>query len=158
MIGWLNSTGEADDYFSDERFETECWDVLTGTSGSGVDLKSKLLLNAYNRLFYSKKFLIPASPTPAQLDKLKKAECEMAYYLCIHLHDEDRRKGLQAQAVISAGIVKEAYDADKLYDLPFPPFVLEIMDEFAVVTPPFYATDIDRDEDLAVSDDPTEII
>ena len=120
--------------------------------------KTRALNNAYNRIYYLKDYSIPSSPTAAQLLILKKAQCEMTEYLAIHLADEDRRKGLQAQGVTGAGIVKEGYSAENLNDIPIPAFVIQILDSFAAFkNTPFYSVDIDRDEDEAVSEDVTDL-
>lgn len=71
----------------------------------------------------------------------------MALYMLQHLADEDRRKGLQAQGVAQAGIVKETYKDTDLNYLPIPPFVIGLLAEFAVEDSPFYISSIDRDED-----------
>jgi hypothetical protein len=81
----------------------------------------------------------------------------MAYYLAGHLADEDRRKGLQAQAVTEAGIVKEKYDGAGLASIPIPGAVVDLLDEFEVGETPFYSVDIERDEDESVDYDPTDL-
>ena len=73
----------------------------------------------------------------------------MAYYLAVHLADEDRRKGIQTQGVTDAGIVKEKYDKDKLNDLPIPPFVDVLLEDFKTEKA-FGMVDVDRDEDESV--------
>lgn len=152
-IGWLNNFAQAQAYFDTERLRTDCWDGIGAESG-GSFLQSKVLLNSYNRLYYDPRFDLPTytEASAEQLVILRKAQCEMAYYLCCHLRDEDRRKGLQAQAVISAGIVKETYYADMLKDLPIPPFVLVLLAPWKKAKH-FLVTDIDRDEDLCVDDE-----
>jgi len=144
--GWLVNLAEGAAYFTAERLETEAWDNLPGA----VE-QTKVLTQAYNRILYDDRFNIPAVPTPADLVILKKAQCEMAYYLCIHIADEDRRKGIQVQGTIQAGIVKETYDREMLEKLPVPPFVLVLLAPFAIAAH-LLITDIDRDEDKAVSD------
>ena len=122
-IGWFDDLADANDYFTDERLITEAWDDLTNPQ------KNKVILNSYNRLYHDPKWSLPtyAEATLAELIKLRIANAEMAYYLAVHLGDEDRRKGIQAQGVIEAGIVKEKYFADMLKDLPVPPFVEELL-------------------------------
>jgi len=144
--GWLVNLAEGNAYYDGERLVTEAWDDLAGDPQ-----KTKVLTQAYNRILYDDRFTIPAAPTPAELVILKKAQCEMAYYLCVHLADEDRRKGIQVQATKQAGIVKEAYVEDMLEDLPVPPFVLVLLAPF-VTGKHLLVTDIDRDEDKSVSD------
>lgn len=152
-IGWLINFAEAENYFDTERLRTDCWDLI-GAESVGAVLQTKALLNGYNRLYYDPRFFLPtyAAATAAELVILVKAQCEMAYYLCCHLRDEDRRKGIQAQAVIKAGIVKEDYFADMLMSLPIPPFVLVLLAPWKKHKH-LMVTDIDRDEDLCVDDE-----
>lgn len=154
-IGWLVNVAEADTYFSTQRLETEAWDGLV--VDSTVNEKEKVLYTAYNRLKYCDEYKdnIPASPTAEQLAVLKLAQEEMAYYYAQHLSDEDRRKGLQAQAVKKAGIVKEDYEKDMLKEMPIPPFVRELMKPFEK-SDHFFATDIARDEDESVDENVTD--
>lgn len=147
-IGW-STLVEAEAYFENNRLETSEWDSL-----STDDRKNKTLNTAYNRIIYAKQWSIPAAPTPAQLIKLKIAQQEMGYYIALHLSDEDRRKGLQAQGVIKAGIIKEDYYAEWLDKLPFPPIVINILVGF-LADLEFYVVDIDRDENRAVGDNVT---
>jgi hypothetical protein len=116
------------------------------------------LTTAYDRLFYSGLFDLPpfASATAAQLVVLQKAQCEMALYMLLHIADEDRRKGIQVQGVTVAGIVKEQYAEAELMTLPIPPFVALILEDFSTAGAPFYAVDIDRDEDKGVNEDVTD--
>lgn len=147
-IGWFFDLSDADNYFANERLETDCWDALD--SGD----KDKALLNAYNRIFYDPDFSVPtyATATAAQLVILCKAQGEMAYYLCIHLHggDEDRRKGIQAQGVIRAGVVKEDYAEGWLDKLPVPPFVAAILAPFFTPGQQTFLSGLDRIEDADV--------
>jgi len=152
--GWL-TLAEAESYFSDERLETTIWDALASD-----DIKNKALNMAYNRIYYHPNYAVPAagSETAAQKVKLIKIQCEMANYLIIHLADEDRRKGLQSQAVIDAGIVKESYDRDKLDELPIPPFVEAMLeDEGFRVAKGFGMVDVDRDENESVDKDVVDL-
>lgn len=152
MIGWLVDLADGEDYFTDERLMTECWDDLD--NDSPYFQKNKVLLQAYNRLYYSKEFILPtyAEATAADLVVLRKAQCEMAYYLACHLEDEDRRKGIQAQATIEAGIVKEKYAEKLLYDTPIPQFVRDLLCAYlAGDNTNFGAVDLCRDEDESVN-------
>ena len=158
-LGWFDDLTEAKAYFTDERLVTTSWDALSSDA-----LKTKAIKNAYNRIYYDPKYDVPtyADATAAQLIILKKVNGEMAYYLAQHLEDEDRRKGLQAQAVTDAGIVKEKYDIgaygreDKLDKLPVPPFVDAMLEDFKT-TVSFGMVDIDRDEDEKVSKDVVDL-
>ena len=141
-LGWFTDLADAIAYFETERLVTTAWDAFTDDA-----LKSKAVTNAYNRIYYDPKYSLPtyATATAAELITLKKVNGEMAYYLAQHMEDEDRRKGIQAQGVVSAGIVKEVYDKDMLDKLPLPPIVEGLLSEFE--TGGFYAVGIERDED-----------
>lgn len=144
-LGWA-SLVEAESYFANERLKKEHWTAL-----ADADEKNMALNMAYNRIHYFADYSTPVagSETAAQLIILIKAQAEMAYYIALHLEDEDRRKGLQAQAVIAAGIVKETYDRDKLKDIPIPPAVDALLVDFKAVKA-MVIIDIDRDEDESV--------
>jgi hypothetical protein len=149
-IGWFLNLAAADSYFTVERLSTSAWDAMADAD------KTKSIINAYNRIYYDPAYSVPtyAAATATQLVILSKANAEMAYYIAQHLADEDRRKGIQAQAVIKAGIVKEDYYADWLDKLPVPPFVDTLLDGFKTYQP-FGMTAIDRDEDEDVDEDVT---
>lgn len=148
-LGWFDDIADAKTYFTDERLITTSWDALAGDA-----TKTKAVLNAYNRIYYDPRYDVPTytDATAAQLVILKKVNGEMAYYLAQHLEDEDRRKGLQAQAVSQAGIVKESYSEDDFMLLPVPPFVDILLDDFKTAKA-FGMVDIDRDEDESVDED-----
>ena len=148
-IGWFVDLDGARTYFEDERLETEAWDDLFASDGI---LETKVLIQAYNRIYYDPRWSLPtyAEASALILSELSKANAEMAYYLAEHLEDEDRRKGLQAQGVITAGVVKEQYSEKHLMDLPVPPFVIAILkpwstERFAGVL------EISRDDDEGIS-------
>jgi len=151
-VGYFDDLEEANLYFTDERLETSAWDELEDI------YRTKVLNNAYNRILYHPKYSVPAvgDASAAELIILKKANGEMAYYLALHLGGEDRRKGLQVQATTAAGIVKEVYDKDRADEVPIPPIVKELLDDFYEPIAPFYSVDVDRDEDESVSEDVTE--
>jgi len=147
-LGWFDDLANAKAYFTNERLITTAWDDLPDDA-----TMTKAVKNAYNRIYYSPKYEVPtyADATAAQLVILKKVNGEMAYFLAQHLADEDRRKGLQAQGVTDAGIVKEKYDKDKLDELPIPPFVEALLaDEGFMSEKAFGMVDIDRDENESV--------
>ncbi len=152
-IGWFNNLAEAETYFTNERLITTVWDNLSTNA-----LKTKAVWNSYNRIFYDSRYNVPTyiAATAAQLVILKKVNGEMAYYLAQHLDDEDRRKGLQAQAVVEAGTVKEKYHKDKLEDLPVPPMVTELLEEFDLEGESMVMIPIDRDEDEDLDTDVVE--
>jgi len=153
-IGYLTLT-QADAYFS-TRLSSDAWTTIPLTSGRAKETAA--LTTAYDRLFYSGLFDLPifVSATAAELLILQKAQCEMALYMLIHLADEDRRKGLQAQGVTAAGIVKETYSDKDLVTLPIPPFVAHILEDFSTAPAPFYVSDIDRDEEKGANEDVTD--
>lgn len=151
-LGWFDDIADAEAYFTAERLITTAWDALFGYSDDAV-LQEKAIINAYNRIYYDPRYDVPtyAAATDAQKVILKKVNGEMAYYLAQHLDDEDRRKGLQAQAVIKAGIVEEDYSKDDLMALPVPPFVEALLEAEGFTTEKaFGMVDIDRDEDESV--------
>lgn len=156
--GWFNAVGDADTYFSEERLESEAWDNLDDSSP--YFQKQRALVNAYNRIRACPDWTTPtyAQATAAQLAKLQPANAEMAYYLAVHLDDEDRRKGLQAQGVIEAGIVKEKYTEAMLEQTPIPAIVKDLLTEF-LTTPPaeFGIVDVGRDENENVDYDPVDL-
>ena len=147
-IGWFDNLANASAYFTTERLVTTAWDALITDA-----LKTKAVINAYNRIYYSPKYNVPtyAAATVAQLVILKKVNGEMAYYLAQHLDDEDRRQGLRSQGVIKAGIVEEAYKDD--VGLPVPPFIDALLrDEGFTTEKAFGMVDIARDEDESVDE------
>jgi hypothetical protein len=143
MPGYFNAVAQADTYFTDERLYATEWDDLTNAQ------KAAVLEQAYNRLYYSREFILPTlvEATTTELPVLRKANAEMAEYLAIHLRDEDRRKGIQAQAVVEAGVVQEKYDQTRLDATPIPQFVRDLLCAYAVGSKKhFVSVDIGRDE------------
>ena len=140
--GWA-SPAEGDNYFLMERSVTDLWDALADDAA-----KNKVLNASYNRLYYHPEIAVPEAgdETAAQLVVLIKAQSEMAYYLLMHLEDQDRRKGIQVQGVTTAGIVKEVYDKDRAEEVPIPPIVWALLDAF-VDRPSMAVVDLGRDED-----------
>jgi len=151
-IGWVIDLASAESYFEDERLETAAWDALFAMDTTGL-YAEKALLNAYNRLYYVPAYTLPtyAEATSAQLVVLRKAQCEMAYYLAQHLADEDRRKGIQAQGVVKAGVVAEDYDPKWLDKIPVPPFVDKLLAQFKGGGP-LHVANVERDEDEAADE------
>ncbi len=143
-VGWFDDLDDAKAYFTTERLITTSWDDLAEDA-----TKTEGVINGYNRVFYDPRYAVPtyADASAEQLVILKKVNGEIAYYLAQHLDDEDRRKGIQAQATIKAGIVKEDYNPDDLMSLPVPPFVDAILDDGGFLSEvSFGVVDIDRDE------------
>ena len=149
-IGWFNNLAGAEAYFTTDRLVTTAWDDLSTDA-----LKTKAVIQGYNRIFYDPQYNVPtyAVATAAQLVILKKVNGEMAYYLAVHLAAEDQRKGLQAQAVTDAGIVKEKYNKDLLDELPVPAMVKALLDEFDLLGESMVLVEIDRDEDEDIDED-----
>ena len=146
--GWFADIADADAYFADERLETTAWDSLLPAR------KTKVARMAYNRIYYDPRWTgLPtyATATPAELVKLRIANAEMAYYLAVHLEDEDVRKGLQAQAVIEEGVLDEKYSEAALMDLPVPPAVAAILSPWSVDGPYISVCDMGRDEERKAS-------
>src|SRR4030042_324277 len=145
-IGYFADLADAEDYFALERLTSEAWDDLG--SGSGGGLKDRVIRQAPNRLYHDGRWGLPtyATASASDLVKLRIANAEMAYYLCIHLADEDRRKGIQAQGVIEAGIVKEKYAESMLMEVPIPPAVIAMIDSWTTDSN-FAAVEIERDEE-----------
>lgn len=147
-LGWFDDIADANLYFTDQRPVTKAWDALSAAE------QTVLIKYAYNRLYHSPLWNLPtyAMATPAELVVLKIINGEMGYYIAVHLADEDSRKGLQAQAVIKAGIVKEDYFAEWLDKLPVPANVEDLLKPWKTAKA-LMITDIDRDEDLCVDGD-----
>lgn len=143
-IGWCSNLADAQSYFEDERLYYTFWTNLADDAA-----RTRSLIHAYNRLYYGNEFILPtyAEATADELEVLRKANCEMAYYIAEHLKDEDRRKNIQAQGVIKAGIVKEDYYADMLKNTPVPPFVRDMLIAAGFKkTKLFMIAEIERDE------------
>lgn len=155
-LGYFADVADADDYFADERLETRAWDALATFSSSGTNLKEKCLIHSFNRIFYSPLFSLPtyAAATPAELVILRKAHGEMAYYVALHIYgeDEDRRKGLQYQAVTDAGIVEEKYDKERYANTPIPAPVIDMLAPWSTDAHRVFAANLDRDEDKDITE------
>lgn len=147
-IGWFVDLNEAKTYFTTERLDTEEWDDLATDAKKTVSV-----IQAYNRLYYDIRWSLPtyADATAAEREILKRANGEMAYYLALHLSDEDRRKGIQAQATIEAGVVKEKYDKDLLVEAPVPAVVVAMLAPWLTPLTMFGAIDLARDEEESVN-------
>ena len=148
-IGWFADLADAEDYFIDERLETECWDDLLEST---LHQETKAIINAYNRIYYDTRWDLPTyiTATAAELAILRIVNAEMAYYLACHMSDEDRRKGIQAQGVIEAGIVKEKYSEGMLMALPVPPVVAAMLTPWLIPTSFISTANLARDEEESV--------
>lgn len=147
-IGWVALTA-ADAFFS-TRYGCSAWAPLTEED------RTALLTTAWNRILYDPRWTIPTSPDAATKAKLAYAQELTAWYMYTHLADEDRRKGLQAQGVVAAGIVKETYDVASLDKVPLPPDAEAILAALFTTAKPFYVVDIDRKEPCSVDEDVVE--
>ena len=148
-IGWFSNLTDAKNYFINERLVETAWDALSTDA-----LKTKAVINGYNRIYYDRRYNVPtyAAATAAQLVVLRIVNGEMAYYLALHLASEDRRMGLRAQGVIKAGTVKEDYK-DDLAELPIPPLIDAMLADAGFTTEKaFGMVDIARDEDKSVDE------
>jgi len=145
-IGWFSGLPDAESYFLNERLETADWDALTDAR------KTKAINYSYNRLYHSPLWNLPtyADAGAAELIKLRIINGEMAVYIIVHLYDEDRRKGIQAQGVIRAGIEEETYEKTFLDKLPIPAAVEDLLIPW-LVAKHLHVTNIDRDEDYGVA-------
>lgn len=148
-IGWV-SIANAATFFS-TRYGADAWAALS------VANQTSLLTTAWNRILYDPQWSIPATPSVDDKAKLAYAQELTAWYMYTHIEDEDRRKGLQAQAVVSAGIVQESYDREKLEKVPYPPEALVILEKYFKLNKPFYVVDIDRREPVGADQDTTDI-
>jgi hypothetical protein len=152
-LGWFVNLAAANTYFTgDSRaLSATAWTGLTDAQ------KQSAVVMAYNRIYYDDNYAVPAyaDASATELDILTKINGELAYYLALHIADEDRRKGIQAQGVIGAGVVKETYLANFLHENPLPAVVVAWLKQFKAKKS-FYVAEIDRDEDLGVDDNATD--
>lgn len=139
-IGWITGGIAEADSIMTLRLENADWFV----SGMTTARKTAALTTAQKRIVYSGLFGLEMT-TPAT-DTLKEAQCELAYYLILHLAAEDRRKGLQAQGVTAAGIVQESYRDDAGETPAFPATVLRMLKPYRVDLGGFFAIHIGREE------------
>ena len=148
-IGWI-SLADALTYFvtriGADASNSAGWASLTDP------VRTALLTTAYNRINNDPMFTIPASPSAAELAKLEIVQCELSWYMQIHILAEDKRKGIQAQGVIEAGIVKEKYYTEDLHTVPYPPIVLTLLEGFNNEISPIALTEIDRDPTKAIDE------
>jgi len=148
MSEWV-TLAEANLYFTTRLGATVKWNNQTDAD------KQAALTTSYNRITNDTNYSIPVSPSAAALAKLQFCQEELAYYMVIHLKDEDKRVGLQAQGIIEAGIVKEKYLQDRPIDIPYPPAVKDILDDefFNSSKSGFYVKEIGRDESQDINAD-----
>jgi hypothetical protein len=128
------SLADSNTYFGDRPGSSDYW-----VSGSD---KNAAILYAYKLLKKSRRFSLPATATQA----VKDAQCELAYYLLIHLSDIDIRMGLRAQGVLEAGILREKFKSDDAAEFPFPSVVIDLLAAYDT-TRGMYILDVERDEE-----------
>jgi hypothetical protein len=148
-IGWVSKT-DADAFFV-TRYGCSAWATLIAADSTA------LLTTAWNRILHDPRWTIPAVPDAASKLKLAYAQELTAWYMYIHLQDEDRRKGLQVQGVIQAGLVQETYDRDWLSVIPLPVEVIGILGDIFNEGKPLYVCDIDRRESVGANQNVNDI-
>jgi len=127
---YMGNRLDADSYWIDEEADNE-----------------RALITAYQWL-NAGKFTFPTTAT----QKMKDAQCEMALFLLQHQPDIDLRMGLQAQGVITAGVVKERYKNDNTVEMPIPPIVQKLLAGYDT-DKPVYLVNIERNEEEGVNYD-----
>ena len=131
---WI-SVEEADDYMDSRYGSWEFWNDETN--------KEAALVTSYKTIVDSGFFdNLPAVATQG----MKDAQCELALFLVAEGGDILRRKGLQAQGVVGAGVAKETYDPDARGKLSFPPEVLALLKEYTTSMDNVFAIDLTRDD------------
>ena len=133
-----NTGDEAEAYFASRWGASAIWDALTDTE------KIAAIVTAYNQLRNCPRFSLAATDE-SDNGVVKKAHLEQALFLAVHGSDAIIRKGLQAQGVVTAGIVKESYDLKYINGIPFPPEVLCFLNDYEQTRTAF-ADDLDRNE------------
>lgn len=133
---------EATSYF-EGRMGAAAWDDLADPSDDIHLEKKKALVTAYrqiNAVFSG----MPSTATTA----MKHAQCEQALFLLQQGTAIDLRKGIQAQGVTAAGVVKEQYDPAKAGELAIAPAARQLLkDYYKQGTGGLFAADLERDEE-----------
>ncbi len=136
---WLTEAA-ANTYFEGRIHGDDYW-----TDGESDNIPS--LITAYNWL-NAGNYAFPAVAT----QPMKDAQCEYAFFLLQHQPDLDLRMGLQAQGVIAAGVVKEKYKDDNYVELPIPPIVQKLIEEYET-SRPIFLVNLERNEEEGVGYD-----
>ena len=136
---WLTEAA-ANTYFEGRIHGDDYW------TNSASDNKPALI-TAYKWL-NAGGFSFPDTATQA----MKDAQCEMAFFLLQHQPDLDLRVGLQVQGVIAAGVVKERYKFDNTVELPIPPIVQQLLDDYSTARSVFLVN-LERNEKEGVGYD-----
>ncbi len=138
---WVTEA-EANTYFDARVKSGDYW-----TDGASDNIPA--LITAYNWLMAGK-YSLSASTSAAQ--PIKDAQCEMALFLLQHQPDLDLRMGLQVQGVIAAGVVKERYKDDNTIEMPIPPIVQQLLQDYDTDRP-VYLVNLERNEEEGVDYD-----
>ena len=136
---WLTEAA-ANTYFTDRVRASDYW------TNAAAD-NSPALITAYKWL-NAGVYSFPDDATQA----MKDAQCEMAFFLLQQQPDLDLRMGLQAQGVIAAGVVKEKYKNDNYVELPVPPLVQKLLEDYST-SKPVFLVDLARNENKGVGYD-----
>ena len=136
---WLTEA-DANTYMGNRLDANNYWE-------DGAHDNPRALITAYNWLNAGGYGL----PTVAT-QNMKDAQCEMAIFLLQHQPDLDLRMGLQVQGVIAAGVVKERYKDDNSVELPIPPIVAKLLEEYSTDRP-VYLVNLERNEEEGVGYD-----
>jgi len=146
-IGWMTDNAQADTYFT-QRLSSAAWTTATEAN------QTASLWTAYYRLIDCDAYTLDAT-TPTS-EPLRRAQCEMAFYLLKHLAAEDHRMGIRAQGVLAAGIVQENYKDD--VELPIPAIVDAILDKagFKAAATSFFVAAIGRDDSKDIDEEVDE--
>lgn len=136
---WVTEAA-ANTYFEARLMSSDYWT-------DDADDNIPALITAYNWL-NAGSYAFPA----VAIQAMKDAQCEYAFFLLQHQPDLDLRMGLQAQGVIAAGVVKEKYKDDNYVELPIPPIVQKLLEEYSTDRP-VYLVNLERNEEEGVDYD-----
>lgn len=136
---WVTEA-QANTYFEARLTASTYW-----TNGASINIPA--LITAYKWL-NAGKYSFPTTST----QNMKDAQCEYALFLIQHQPDLDLRMGLQAQGVRTAGVVKEKYKDSNSIELPIPPIVQKLLEDYDNESPA-YLVNIERNEEYGVGYD-----
>ena len=141
VIGWLDGGNtDGDTYFLTRYGVGAKWTDLSAGD------KTAALTTAHQMLANMSRFDLPSIAT----QRMKDAQCEQALFLIIQGDGLDRRLGLQAQGVTSAGVVKETY-ANGGPRHPVAPRADVLLESYDQSDNPAYAVTLTRNEEKDVS-------
>lgn len=132
---WVTSE-EVETYFGTRFGAADYWDDLTDAQ------KKAATITAYRQLKNCPELDLPDDVN----DNLKNAQMEQALFLAIHGDDALRRRGLQAQGVTAAGIVKEQY-REAMTKCLLAPDAMPFLDAYIETDNGLYIADLDRNEE-----------